>query len=145
MAGNYMYYYGGRLAWDRPHETVGLTHPFYHDLRSRGTGISYYEGVGTGNGFSGWEFYKNTKVAYGTIITDEMRWVEPSPKHMYWRPDKIIVEYELTSPYLDGVFLGWCTNWNQGATNGSDSFWVHLTEQECWDHCNADDLCFQVI
>ena len=34
---------GGRLAWNQLHETIGLTHPFFHDLRSRGTGIVYHE------------------------------------------------------------------------------------------------------
>ena len=33
LAGNNVYYVGGRLAWDKQHETIGLTHPFHHDLR----------------------------------------------------------------------------------------------------------------
>ena len=33
LAGNNVYYVGGRLAWDTEHETIGLTHPFHHDLR----------------------------------------------------------------------------------------------------------------
>ena len=43
LAGNNVYYIGGRLAHDEMHETLGLTHPFFHDLRSRGTGIVYHE------------------------------------------------------------------------------------------------------
>ena len=31
-------------------ETIGLIHPFYNDLRSRGTGIVEYENTGVGNG-----------------------------------------------------------------------------------------------
>ena len=31
---NNVYYVAGRLgSWDNDHETIGLTHPFYHDLR----------------------------------------------------------------------------------------------------------------
>ena len=39
-----VYYVGGRLgSWSNDHETLGFTHPFFHDLRSRGTGIVYHE------------------------------------------------------------------------------------------------------
>ena len=39
-----VYYVGGRLgSWDNDHETLGFTHPFFHDLRSRGTGIVFHE------------------------------------------------------------------------------------------------------
>ena len=97
LAGNNVYYIGGRFATQNLHEneTIGLTHPFFHDLRSRGTGITFYEGVGTGNDFYGWEFYKNTRIAYGSIVTSDMRWEHPAPSRMFWRPDKMIVEYEL--------------------------------------------------
>ena len=56
MAGNQVYYVGGRYnCWNKMEdETVGLTHPFYHDLRSRGDAIAHYNSVGTGNDFSGW-------------------------------------------------------------------------------------------
>ena len=73
LAGNMVYYIGGSpsgpLGPTQPYETIGLTHPFYHDLRSRGTGISYYEGWGTGNDYTGWGFWQETKVAFGTIMT----------------------------------------------------------------------------
>lgn len=47
-----MYYAGGTFLVQElyENETIGLTHPFFHDLRSRGTGIAPYAGVGTGNG-----------------------------------------------------------------------------------------------
>ena len=60
--------------------------------------------MGTGNDFYGWEFHKHTKIAYGTIVTDEMRWENPAPTRMFWRPDKMVVEYELTSPYIQGIY-----------------------------------------
>ena len=71
-----MYYVGGTFLAQKlaENETIGLTHPFFHDLRSRGTGVAYYEGVGTGNDFSGWEWYRWTRVAYGTgrVIHDDL-------------------------------------------------------------------------
>ena len=94
LAGNHVYYFNDGK------ETIGLTHPFYHDLRSRGTGITYYEGVGTGNDFYGWEFHRDVKVAFGSIISEDFRWESPAPTKMFWRPDKMIMEYELTSPYF---------------------------------------------
>ena len=41
LAGNLTYYVGGyHASWElMEDETIGLTHPFYHDLRSRGVGI----------------------------------------------------------------------------------------------------------
>jgi len=53
LSGNNVYYIsGGR--WGNPgnvdDETIGLIHPFYNDLRSRGTGIVEYENTGVGNG-----------------------------------------------------------------------------------------------
>ena len=46
LAGNKVYYIGGAYFSQKlgENETIGLTHPFYHDLRSRGTGIAYHEG-----------------------------------------------------------------------------------------------------
>ena len=53
LSGNNVYYISeGR--WGNPgnidDETIGLIHPFYNDLRSRGTGIVEYENTGVGNG-----------------------------------------------------------------------------------------------
>ena len=57
----------------------------------------------------------------------------------------MIVEYELSNPYVQGVTEGWCSNWNQGSDQDpGDSFWIDLTEEECWKHCNEDFSCFQV-
>jgi len=146
LAGKNVYYIGGRLAHDQQHETIGLTHPFFHDLRSRGTGIVYHEGVGTGNDFYGWEFYKDVKAAWGSIITPEMKWENPAPSHMYWSPDKMRVEYILESPYLpQGEYDGWCKDWEQGSTTDQGSFWVDLSKQECWNHCLNDAGCYQAV
>ena len=97
LAGNKVYYVGGSsLVWrNTENETLGLTHPFFHDLRSRGTGIASYEGVGTGNDFYGWEFHRETRVAYGSVVAEDQRWETPGPSQMFWRPDKMIVQYEL--------------------------------------------------
>ena len=56
LAGNNVFYIGGYVGlWDLwENETIGLTHPWFNDLRSRGTGIATYKDVGTGNDFYGW-------------------------------------------------------------------------------------------
>ena len=64
------------------------------------------QGVGTGNDFYGWEFYKDVKVdkfkirnqekfllpkaAWGSVETPEWTWENPAPSKMYWRPDKVM-------------------------------------------------------
>ena len=65
MAGNLSYYVGGfHASWELVEdETIGLTHPFHHDLRSRGVGLleSQLEGsehTGLGNDYQGWEFIR---------------------------------------------------------------------------------------
>ncbi|MDC0317475.1 hypothetical protein OAM37_03000 [bacterium] len=107
LAGNLTYYVGGfHASWNlREHETLGLTHPFFHDLRSRGVGLadsrgSDHEDTGLGNDFSGWEFYKDTRVMYGTVIDGNKTYRHPVPDRMYWRPDRMVCEYE-----LDGIRL----------------------------------------
>lgn len=101
LAGNLTYYIGGfHASWDvKEHETLGLTHPFHHDLRSRGVGLAQSHGkghddTGLGNDFSGWEFYKDTRVLYGSVVVDEETYRHPVPKRMYWRPDRMICEYD---------------------------------------------------
>ena len=47
------------------------------------------KGVGTGNDFSGWEFHKFVRVAWGSIITEDNIWTHPKPTKMFWRPDKV--------------------------------------------------------
>ena len=102
LAGNITYYIGGfHGSWNLgEHETIGLTHPFHHDLRSRGVGlvesqISGTEHTGVGNDYNGWEFYKDTRVLYGSVIIDGQTYKHPQPKSMKWRPDKTICEYEV--------------------------------------------------
>ena len=46
------------------------------------------------------------KVAWGSIVTPGHVWELPAPAAMYWGPDLVAVEYQLTSPYLDqGVYV----------------------------------------
>ena len=44
LAGNNVYYVGGKVLVQHveENETIGLSHPMFHDLRSRGTGIAEY-------------------------------------------------------------------------------------------------------
>ena len=102
LAGNVTYYVGGfHASWKLiEDETIGLTHPFHHDLRSRGVGLVKSRGhghddTGVGNDFSGWEFYKDTRVLYGSVVIGDQVHCHPAPKRMYWRPDRIVCEYEV--------------------------------------------------
>lgn len=107
LAGNTTYYVGGFHASWNPveQETLGLTHPFCHDLRSRGVGYLQsrglnHENTGLGNDFSGWEFYKDTRVLYGSVRIDGELHRYPVPSKMYWRPDRMICEYEVAGVRL---------------------------------------------
>ena len=102
LAGNLTYYVGGfHASWKLiEDETIGLTHPFHHDLRARGAAlvdseIEGTENTGTGNDYLSWEFYKDTRVLYGSVIIDGRTFETPKPKSMRWRPDKVICEYEV--------------------------------------------------
>lgn len=97
MAGNLTYYIGGFFpSWRHSEdETIGFTHPFHHDLRSRGHGMVQDANTGYGHDYSGWEFYKHTKVAYGSVYVGQTKYESPAPIRMYWRPDKMICEYEV--------------------------------------------------
>lgn len=102
LAGNVCYYVGGFHASWHPmeDETIGLTHPFHHDLRARGAALVDSELVGPentgrGNDYLSWEFYKDTRVLYGSVIIDGMTYETPAPKSMLWRPDKMICLYEV--------------------------------------------------
>ncbi|MDA7926907.1 hypothetical protein N9B21_02605 [Verrucomicrobiales bacterium] len=114
LAGNVSYYIGGFHASWNPieDETIGLTHPFCHDLRSRGVGLleSELQGsehTGVGNDFSGWEFYKDTRVLYGTVIVDGEEFEHPVPEKMYWRPDKMVCEYTVAGVQIrEEKFIG---------------------------------------
>lgn len=107
LAGNVTYYVGGfHASWEpKEHETLGLTHPFCHDLRSRGVGLVQAHGqgpddTGLGNDFSGWEFYKDTRVLYGSVVIDGKTHRHPVPTKMDWRPDRMICEYEVAGVQL---------------------------------------------
>ena len=99
MAGNLTYYIGGHgHVWNTTEdETIGLTHPFYHDLRSRGTGMVQNASTGYGHDLASgsWDFYQFTKVAYGTVIIGATEYQYPVPTAMYWQPDKMICEYNV--------------------------------------------------
>lgn len=102
LAGNLAYYVGGfHASWElMEDETIGLTHPFFHDLRSRGVGmlnsqLTGSEHTGVGNDYRGWEFYKDTRVLYGSVIIGSKVYRHPAPTRMNWRPDKMICEYEI--------------------------------------------------
>ena len=84
------------------------------------------------------------KVAWGSIVTPGHVWELPAPAAMYWGPDLVAVEYQLTSPYLAGEYAGWCSDWAQGSDSG-DSFWVELSKAECWQHCEDDLSCWQAV
>lgn len=110
LAGNLTYYVGGfHASWKLvEHETLGLTHPFHHDLRSRGVGLleselNGPENTGIGNDYSGWEFYKDTRVLYGSVIIDGVIHKHPKPTSMRWRPDRMICEYEVAGIRLKEV------------------------------------------
>jgi len=96
LAGNLTYYVGGRYnCWKhRGDETIGLTQPFFHDLRGRGFGIAKHEKSGYGHDFRGWEFYNQTKVMFGTVIVGGEEYQYPAPVSMKWRPDKVICTYK---------------------------------------------------
>ena len=114
LAGNVTYYVGGyHASWKLyEDETIGLTHPFHHDLRGRGaalveSGISGSENTGRGNDFMSWEFYKDTRVLYGSVIIDGKTYKHPKPTSMRWRPDKMICEYEVAGITLrEEKFIG---------------------------------------
>ncbi len=97
LAGNLVYYVGGRYNCWKHHEdeTLGLTHPFHHDLRGRGFGLTRHKGSGYGHDFRGWEFYTQTRVAYGTVILQGKEYPYPVPTSMQWRPDKVVCKYEV--------------------------------------------------
>jgi hypothetical protein len=89
LAGNLSYYVGGfHASWELfEDETLGLTHPFYHDLRGRGASllkseISGNQNTGKGNDFLSWEFYKDTRVLYGSVIVDGKTYKQPKPTSM---------------------------------------------------------------
>ncbi len=99
LAGNHLYYVGGAsdAKWrTREHETLGFTHPMFRDGRARGHGIADDKGhTGTGHDMWGWEFWRNVRAAYGTVIVDGKRHRHPRPEKMIWRPDRQVCTYEV--------------------------------------------------
>jgi len=97
LAGNTVYYIGGQYAnWSlQENETLGLTHPFFHDGRCRGHGMVSDPTTGYGHDLQGWEFYRDTKIAYGTVIIGANQYPNPVPQSMYWRPDRVICNYSV--------------------------------------------------
>jgi len=95
IAGNHMYYIGGKVdeKWrPREHETIGFTHPMFRDGRARGFGIATGAG-GTGHDKMGWEFWNHIRGAYGTVVVDGKRHKHPRPQSMIWRPDRVTCTY----------------------------------------------------
>ena len=84
LAGNKMYYVGGQTGayWEgvSEYETLGLTHPFFRDMRSRGFGMTKTN-YGYGNDKWGWEFYRLTKGAYGTVLYNDKEYKYPKPEN----------------------------------------------------------------
>ena len=67
--------------------------------RSRGVGLLESE-IGepyarVGNDYEGWDSYKDTRVLYGSVLIDGKLHAKPAPTRMFWRPDKMICEYEI--------------------------------------------------
>jgi len=98
LAGNKMYYVAGagQAVYKNitEFETLGFTHPMYRDGRARGNGIVDGAG-GKGHDQWGWEFWRRSKVAYGTLIVNGERYPHPEPSSLDWRPDKMVVKYQV--------------------------------------------------
>ena len=48
------------------------------------------------------------------------------------------------SPFLSGEYEGWCSQWQEGSSQGA-SHWVDLEREDCWLHCDLDTACFQAV
>ena len=103
LAGNLMNYIGGSANAEyeiTEFETIGFTHPLFDDTRSRGQGIVTNEN-GTGHDFGGWDFWRNERIAYGTVLVDGIEYVNPAPKEMIWRPDRQVCQYEVGDALIE--------------------------------------------
>ena len=92
-----MYYVGGQTSPDwnvTEHETIGLTHPFFHDGRARGHTLIRNH-LGTGHDMWGWEFWRDTRGAYGSVIVNGQVTCHPAPVSMEWRPDRQVCRYRI--------------------------------------------------
>jgi len=147
-------------------DTIGLLHAYWHDLKSRGTGIAQEEGVdkdnahggipraGVGDDYNGWEWWRATKVAAGTIVDSSqvmpwgeyMRWETPPATRMWWRPDKVIAEYDLVSPYISGINSGWCSPGSMPAGQHSFYGWYSFDDaSECFQVCEQEVDCSTAV
>ena len=50
---------------------------------------------GTGHDQWGWEFWRRTKSAYGTVVVNGEKFKHPTPISLEWRPDKMVAKYEI--------------------------------------------------
>ena len=99
LGGNKLYYVAGSFGayWHEFYEseTLGFTHALFRDGRARGNGFVSGGAGGSGHDQWGWEFWRNTRTAYGSLIIDGERIEHPTPKTLTWRPDKLIAEYDI--------------------------------------------------
>lgn len=98
LAGKHLYYCGGKADpfWKvTENETLGFTHPLFRDGRARGYGMVTDAQSGTGHDKWGWEFWRDTRIAYGTVILNGKRYAYPVPSEMIWRPDRQICRYKV--------------------------------------------------
>ena len=99
IAGNKLYYVAGSFGafWDEflESETLGFTHPLYRDGRARGNAIVDSDIGGIGHDSWGWEFWRKTRSAYGTLIVNGREYKHPEPTTLDWRPDKMVAQYEI--------------------------------------------------
>ncbi len=95
LAGNKINYIGGNYGhWRRnSDETIGFTHPIFHDGRSEGYAMCDDPYWGYGSSEHGAAYHKDTEVAFGTVIVGGTEYEHPAPTKLYWRPDKMVCEY----------------------------------------------------
>jgi len=104
LAGKHLYYCAGKTNpyWKvTENETLGFTHPMFRDGRARGYGIVTYAQSGTGHDKWGWEFWRDTRIAYGTVIIGDKRYPSPIPQAMIWRPDRQICRYTVADVTIE--------------------------------------------
>ncbi len=130
---------GFHASWEmKEHETLGLTHPFYHDLHSCGVGLvqshgKEHDNTGLGNDFSGWEFNKGTRILsdddLAAVIQDppneiHVLHVDGSPVGFAELDRRQADEIELVQFGLMPEFIG----------QGLGSWFLKWTIDEAWSH-----------
>ena len=101
LSGNTLNYLGGQSGPDwttaeQEEETLGFTHAYSWDGRARGQALGRTD-FGVGADMWGWEFYRKTRIAYGTAIVNGRRIANPPPARIEWRPDRLTLQYDLGS------------------------------------------------